>query len=88
MKIRGIFFWGLQAIFFRKKRTASPKREKVYLFLFSRKNGSIFSFSRGTFYATLMMYKTLKIEPGLGHHPPTLRINLFDFVVNFIFYRY
>ena len=34
------------------------------------------------------MYKTPKIEPGLGHPPPTMRINLFDFVVNFMFYRY
>ena len=30
------------------------------------------------------MYETPKVEPGLGLPLPNMRINLFDFVVNFI----
>ena len=46
--------------------------------------GTIFSFSRGTFYATLiLMYETPKAEPGLRLPLPTIRSNLFDFAVHF-----
>ena len=68
-----------------KKRRASPIRKKGTFFFIFKEKGSIFSFSKGTFYAILiLMYETSKVEPWLGLPLPTMRSILFDFVVNFI----
>ena len=81
----GGYFYGDFRPYFRKERTASPNKKKGKFFFISKEKRVIFSFSRGTFYATLiLMYETPKVEPGLGLPLTNIRINLLDFVVNVI----
>ena len=72
----GEYFHGDFRPYFRKKRTAYPNRKKGYFFHLQGKR-VYFLFSRGTFYAILiLMYETPKVEPGLGLPLATMRINL------------
>ena len=71
-----------------KKGQHLLREKRVHFFHFQGRKWFIFSFSNGKFHVTLiLMYETANIQAGLGIFLPTMRINLLDFIVNFVFYR-
>ena len=65
-KNQGDIFMGTSDHILQKKDSISEQK-KGYIFFVFKEKGSIISFSRVTFYTTLiLMYETPKVEPGLG----------------------
>ena len=78
----GEYFYGDFRPCFRKKEQHLLTEKRVH-YSFSRKKGLFFIF-KGYILCYSYTDEWSKVEPGLGLPQPTMRSNLFDFVVNFI----